>query len=896
VLTYGARGLAIAAVAAILLLILSKFVNIHIDLIRVSASILVAGLSIGMIWALLLPLSMFDAAFACDVHLGLKERITSALEFSKRPDPNPLVPALIADADRHACRIRPMRDFPLRRPREVMYALVFLAACVGIYFLPPWRYVMASEEQKQEYAAVQEQAKQVREMAHEITINPPAERSDVAEEIARDLQELARDMDLGTLTRSEALQRLSAIEEKIQQSQEASGYNDLQQRISRMAQALRDNEDLSQAARALQSGDTQTAQESLNKLAEKLETGQVPSRDYERLARSLEQAANSLNGNQQSQELSNNLSQAASDMRAAAAEAAASQQMDPATMAAALIEAINKAIPEIESLNIPQETKDQARQILESVRADLQAKIDSGQVTQQDISAAMDRLRSVREMLEQAGADLGGNQQSAEDVARQLRQEAQNLLDESSSMQGIDPQVLSQAQETLRSVVSDLEQDINEGTTSEQSNSEAQQKIDQARQALEQAGMTEAEARKLKQEAEDLMQQASGMQSIDPTVRSQAMTGLQDIADRLGEQISQHSATPDSNAEASAQIEQIRQQLEDARPTDEVARELQQEAQNLMGMIPMKTDLPESQRNQMTGTCRNIADKLGQEIAQGNTSHQSNQEARRQLDQIEQQLGSNSSCLQSGQQGSQGNCSQGKCQGMNGLFGMCQGGQGGSSGRSGQGSRGSRSGSQGQPGQSSQSNSNRAGACNSLRRAGGSCNSMGSSLRSGQCFGRCQSRLGSCRRGLGGQCNNPRNGGQSGAGNAASGWGVGSTPYETGGSQVANRQWNGNTEDPTGTEHDTRQYQGIYNPQFEQSQSFQTQVNGKETDVGGSLMFTEVTDPQTGETSSVPYFDLQPSDLQSLMDSVENQEVPRSYQDLVRFYFEQLTGGARPAE
>jgi hypothetical protein len=170
---------------------------------------------------------------------------------------------------------------------------------------------------------------------------------------------------------------------------------------------------------------------------------------------------------------------------------------------------------------------------------------------------------------------------------------------------------------------------------------------------------------------------------------------------------------------------------------------------------------------------------------------------------------------------------------------------------------------------------------------------------SGNAISQAQRRMGSCRRSLGscqgsGSCNNPQNGGQGQGGKAASGWGVGTTPYgTTGGPQAPNSSSNDPSEDPNDTAANMRDYQQIYNPSFMKNQSYETQVHGQETGEGGSLVYIEKTDPQTGETSYVPYFALQPSDMQSLMDSIEDQEIPRSYQDLVRSYFQQLTGGAQ---
>ncbi len=735
---WAARGLAVGALMAALLMAASRFYPLDIDIIRVSISLLTAGLVLGSLASLLRPISMFEAALACDLRLQLKERITSAIEFTAQKETNPLIPALISDAERHAAIISPGRDFPIRTPRDAIYALILLAIAIGLYFVPPWQYTFASDETREEYREVQAEAQAVRDIAREITLDPPAERNDFAEEIARQLEQLARDMEFGTLSRREALERLSAIEEAIEQSQESSGYNELREQIDRLSQALAEGQDLREAAEALSSGDAEAAQRALEELAENLESGNVPTESLSDLAGALDQAAAEMAGNPNMSDLRESLEQARDELRAAA-EAAASgseSQPDPEEMARALIDAIDRAIPEIDSLDIPEDVREQAKEILEEVRDDLQEALDSGEVTEQDIREAQERIQDVRETLEEAGADLSGEQEerSPEEIAEELIREAQRL--------------------------------------------------ERAAQSCE---------------------------NLDSRTRRQLQSTCENVAQELGEELEQGSCSTESNEEARRQLDEVRRQLEEAGSTEEEMGE----------------------RSQCSG-----------------------------------------SGSRSGRQGSGGRQGQGSS-GLGNLFAMRPGSQGGMAAPS-----GATRGAMGRAGQA-------------LKDAGESLGQYGQCLGSGSRFDNAQQGLCRSRCRLSGACSGRQSGGEgTRTGRAAGGWGRGTSPYAVSPAPVTPGHSTEHSQDPNETPNQTRRYQELYNPAIKPSQSYETRLEGKFTDTGGSYVFTEIVDPETGETSYVPYFSLEPTDVSALMDAIEDQDIPRSYADFVRFYFEQLAQGS----
>jgi hypothetical protein len=182
-----------------------------------------------------------------------------------------------------------------------------------------------------------------------------------------------------------------------------------------------------------------------------------------------------------------------------------------------------------------------------------------------------------------------------------------------------------------------------------------------------------------------------------------------------------------------------------------------------------------------------------------------------------------------------------------------------------------------------------------LRDAGQCLGNQRSRCNSGNSFNNLKRNVGRCRSNCsgsnssGGNCNN--------TGPGCSSWGTGTTPYGSeGGGQADNKAWTDGWQE-TGTHRENvRDYYDIYDPRTTQGQSYDTQLQGKLTEEGGSYVFTQIVDPTTGDTSYVPYFELQPTDISAIMDAMEDQEVPRTYSDIVRLYFESLTNGGATAD
>ena len=166
---------------------------------------------------LLRPASLARVARRCDLELGLKERLSTAVALNVSA-PSAFQPDLVAkqrgDALAVAQSIEPRRAFPLRwKGRLLALAGALIAAVLLLAFLPnPMEAVVA--ERAEVARAAQEQAERIEALRDEIAA---AEMDEGArEELLRQLTELAERLRENPGDRESALADLSRLEETLQ--------------------------------------------------------------------------------------------------------------------------------------------------------------------------------------------------------------------------------------------------------------------------------------------------------------------------------------------------------------------------------------------------------------------------------------------------------------------------------------------------------------------------------------------------------------------------------------------------------------------------------------------------------------------------------------------------------
>ncbi len=188
--------------------------------------------------------SLNQVARWVDGQQHLKERLSTALEVASEPNAGSWRDLLLTDAAEHAKALDLRRLVVFRLPRATRWALLILALCAGLGFVPEYRskaFLQRRTDQQNIKAAGRQLADLVR---HEVAKRPP-----VLEPTQKSLEavtELGDQLSKKTLTRSEALKDLASVADKLKEQLNELGKDPAFKKLE-------------QAARAATGSDGQTA-------------------------------------------------------------------------------------------------------------------------------------------------------------------------------------------------------------------------------------------------------------------------------------------------------------------------------------------------------------------------------------------------------------------------------------------------------------------------------------------------------------------------------------------------------------------------------------------------------------------------------------------------------------
>jgi hypothetical protein len=332
------RALWLACLAAILIQVAGRLWPLP-RLWLWSLAPLAAWLLAVLALSVLRPLSLRRVARRADLELGLKERLSTALEMESRPGPG-LATSLISRQHRDALdvarAIEPRRAFPLRWQRRPLIAAALLAlAALALALLPnPMDDLLA--ERQAVARAVEEQADQVAKLRQEVEEAESLSPED-REALLRQLDELLRDLEANPGDREEALADLSRAEEALRRQLDPDSgarqaalealAGQLQSLAGQEADPAADAEDLAETLQALaeQLEDMDAADQSALAQALAAMAGQAAQAGDQALAQALSALAQAAQAGDQS---------AAAESARAAAGALAQAQDDQAAQAA----------------------------------------------------------------------------------------------------------------------------------------------------------------------------------------------------------------------------------------------------------------------------------------------------------------------------------------------------------------------------------------------------------------------------------------------------------------------------------------------------------------------------------------------------------------------------------
>ena len=209
------------------------------------------GIAAGTVTAFLRPISQMDAARLAEARLGLKERLSSALEFEHSPQSaDPEAAALrrlqLADAISHAQSLKSVEAVPLRLPWEakafaaglVLIALVLIVPSLPA-FVPPGVKLERQIVQKTG-AKLEQTAKLIAKQADMMHL-PGTQRT------AAQIQRLGQSLAAGHLDKKQAMVQMSKLTQQMRQqlqktaqanSSAGAGGKSMAQAGQQLAQAM----------------------------------------------------------------------------------------------------------------------------------------------------------------------------------------------------------------------------------------------------------------------------------------------------------------------------------------------------------------------------------------------------------------------------------------------------------------------------------------------------------------------------------------------------------------------------------------------------------------------------------------------------------------------------------
>jgi hypothetical protein len=132
---YGLRGLFWGAVAAVVPLVVKESFGLWSYL--AAAILLIGGATAGALRGFFMRLPQSEAARLADRGYGLADRVSTALEWSSRPDRTPIVDALVTDASARVEQLGARRIIARRMPREAKLVPVPLVIGLALAAAPP---------------------------------------------------------------------------------------------------------------------------------------------------------------------------------------------------------------------------------------------------------------------------------------------------------------------------------------------------------------------------------------------------------------------------------------------------------------------------------------------------------------------------------------------------------------------------------------------------------------------------------------------------------------------------------------------------------------------------------------------------------------------------------------
>jgi hypothetical protein len=251
---HASRGALVGVGVGLVAVVLAHF-DLLSDWLPLEAVIplaLLLGIGAGTITAFLRPISLMDAARLAEARLGLKERLSSALEFERAPS-SPLAPdaAILMrlqseDAALHARGLNAAEAVPLRWPWEAKAVLGALAL-LGLALFVPTLPVFLPPGVSIERQIVHKTGDKLQKTARFIQKQAEDQHLENTRRAALNMQNLGKRLASGKLDKKQAMVQISKLTQQMKNDQQkmalanssaGAGSKSLAQAGAQLAQAL----------------------------------------------------------------------------------------------------------------------------------------------------------------------------------------------------------------------------------------------------------------------------------------------------------------------------------------------------------------------------------------------------------------------------------------------------------------------------------------------------------------------------------------------------------------------------------------------------------------------------------------------------------------------------------
>jgi hypothetical protein len=251
------------------------------------------GPVLGLLFSMLRPRALREAAVSIDRSCGLKDRVTTAFGFIVEDhSATPIRKLQIEDAASHIANIDPMKIAPIRAPKPWLWGLALSMAAVVIGFLTaPQQQAVATVVTND---VVSSQAIRIANELEELKQFNEREGDAEVEKLLKELAAKVEELKQPGIDPKEALAKLSEMEAALQRQQQQLRDQNLEAALQEVGEALALAEPLQSAGEAMNKGNMEKAAEELVKIKEKPE---LDRKTEKALTEKLEQLAKKNSGN-----------------------------------------------------------------------------------------------------------------------------------------------------------------------------------------------------------------------------------------------------------------------------------------------------------------------------------------------------------------------------------------------------------------------------------------------------------------------------------------------------------------------------------------------------------------------------------------------------------------------